>query len=149
MPGNDSLPPCAALPHTSLPELTAQPRPRPSLSPDDMNCLESEFDLGGCLLSVHDSTEAVAWIEHNWENPLLASIRVRGCYGPLAFMLFPITPALALFGSYKDPAVSDSAELLAKISGFPVVIRPLSDIPVALLYVVWFPQPDSGLICSP
>ncbi|KAJ7253242.1 hypothetical protein C8J57DRAFT_1722591 [Mycena rebaudengoi] len=48
-------------------------------------------------------------------------------------MLFPTTPAMALFGSRKDPLVLGSAESLAKTSGFPVVIRPPNDIPITLV----------------
>ncbi|KAF8190606.1 hypothetical protein K438DRAFT_1970906 [Mycena galopus ATCC 62051] len=44
-------------------------------------------------------------------------------------MLSPEEPALAIFGSYKDLTVIDTAQSLADLSGFPVVIRPLEDNP--------------------
>ncbi|KAJ7463041.1 hypothetical protein FB451DRAFT_469020 [Mycena latifolia] len=108
------------------------PQIRPSLSPDDMRCLEAKFEMGGSLISIHDPTEAATWIETNWGNPLVESIQNCGCHGPIAFMLFPTTPALALFGLCDDPLLVNSAEELAELSGFPVVMRPSSDIPTGL-----------------
>jgi hypothetical protein len=85
--------------------------------------------IGGCLISVHEPAEAVAWIEDNWDSPLLASICNDGCAGPLAWMLSPFEPALAIFGWNDSPVVVDMAQKLAEVSGLPVVIRPPGDNP--------------------
>lgn len=78
-------------------------------------------------MSIQEPAEAASWIEDNWDNPLLTSIRASGCGGPFACMLSPDTPAFALFGSYNDPVVVDMAESLADSSRFPVTIRATSD----------------------
>ncbi|KAJ7872402.1 hypothetical protein B0H13DRAFT_1028668 [Mycena leptocephala] len=48
-------------------------------------------------------------------------------------MLSPTEPALAIFGHYDNPVVVNIAESLAGLSGFPVLIRPLSDNPALTL----------------
>jgi hypothetical protein len=95
--------------------------------------LTSDLGIGGCSISVHEPVAAVAWIENNWDHSLLSSFQNNNCDGPLPMMLFPTRPALALFGSYHDPFVTDAAQSLAKLSGFPVVIRPSSDNPIRTL----------------
>ncbi|KAF7358454.1 hypothetical protein MVEN_00895900 [Mycena venus] len=115
-------------PHGDAPETPAHP-----FTPKDMAWIETEFGSGGCLLSIHDSTEAASWIEDNWETPLLTSVRNSGCGGPFAWMLSPIEPALAIFGCCDDPLVVNMAQSLADLSAFPVVIRAASDNPALTL----------------
>ncbi|KAJ7136621.1 hypothetical protein C8R44DRAFT_360459 [Mycena epipterygia] len=103
------------------------------LSIDDISCLEANLGMGGCLISVHEPVAAARWIENNWGDPLLTSLQESGCCGPVAFMLLPTKPALALFGVYDDPFVASAAESLAELSGFPVVIRPIGDNPIRTL----------------
>ncbi|KAJ7630140.1 hypothetical protein B0H17DRAFT_541970 [Mycena rosella] len=101
-----------------------------SLNPED---LIGDHGIEGCSVSVHEPVAAIAWIENNWEHPLLNSFQDKSCGGPLALMLSPQKPALALFGPYNDPSIATSAQSLAKLSGFPVVIRPLDENPVGTL----------------
>jgi hypothetical protein len=92
--------------------------------------------IDGCLMSIHEPAEAASWIEENWDNPFFASIQNSGCGGPFACMLSPTEPALAIFGCYDNPVVVNTAESLAGLSGFPVLIRPLSDNPALNLLCV-------------
>ncbi|KAJ6550840.1 hypothetical protein DFH09DRAFT_606835 [Mycena vulgaris] len=99
----------------------------------DSTILTSDPGIGGCSISVHEPVEAVTWIENNWEHPLVTSVQENGCGGPFALMLLPTKPALALFGSYDDPFVTNAAQSLATLSRFPVMIRPSSDNPMNTL----------------
>jgi hypothetical protein len=57
-------------------------------------------------------------------------MRSRGLGGPIAAMLCPDAQALVIFGSILDGWVLKAGKLLANDSGFPVMIRPLTDNPV-------------------
>ncbi|KAF8175435.1 hypothetical protein K438DRAFT_1771058 [Mycena galopus ATCC 62051] len=109
------------------------PQSTSSLSHDDMSKLKAKFEDGGSVGSIDNPAAAVAWIENNWEDPLLLSIQKKGYDGPFAQMLFLGKPALALFGPRTDKFLRDSAGSLTKLSGFPVVIRPSSDAPRSVL----------------
>jgi hypothetical protein len=78
-------------------------------------------------VSIHEPAEAASWMENNWDDPLLTSIRKTGCGAPFAWMLSPTEPAFAIFGHHNDPVVVQMAESLADLSGFSVVIRPPND----------------------
>ncbi|KAF8190603.1 hypothetical protein K438DRAFT_913029 [Mycena galopus ATCC 62051] len=104
-----------------------------SFTANDLACIQANLGIGGCSVSIYRPEEAMAWIEENWESPFVASVRLSGCGGPFAWMLSPEESALAIFGSYKDPTVSDMAQRLADLSRFPVVIRPLEDNPALTL----------------
>ncbi|KAJ7110803.1 hypothetical protein C8R43DRAFT_161492 [Mycena crocata] len=107
-----------------------------SLTTEDVTAIQTTLGVGGCVISVHEPSQAALWIEEHWDDPLLASIQNSGYGGPFAMMLFPTTPGLAIFGPYQHAFVVDAAESLAKSSGFPVVVRPAGDNPVkALLWV--------------
>jgi hypothetical protein len=101
-----------------------------------MDDLKAKLHKRGRVGIIHDPEKAVAWIEKNWEIPLLTSIRKHGYDGPFAQMLFMEKPALALFGSRADEFLRDSAEELGKLSKLPVVIRPSSDAPKGVLCVI-------------
>ncbi|KAJ6566209.1 hypothetical protein B0H19DRAFT_707654 [Mycena capillaripes] len=115
-------------PHDDRPETPAH-----SFTTNDLTSILDKLNIGGCLMSVHEPAEAVSWMEDNWDHPHLTSIRDNGCGGPLAWMLSPTEPALAIFGSYTEPVVVNMAQALAQSSGFPVVIRPSSDNPALTL----------------
>ncbi|KAJ6534971.1 hypothetical protein B0H19DRAFT_1271641 [Mycena capillaripes] len=108
------------------------PQTTSSLSYHELSALEARLETEGCVGSIRDPADAASWIEDNWENQLLASIRDRGYDGPLAQM-FLNQPALALFGPADNPFLAQSAESLGKLSGFPVMIRPANDSPKTLL----------------
>ncbi|KAJ7431584.1 hypothetical protein B0H11DRAFT_1941459 [Mycena galericulata] len=76
-----------------------------------ISSIQNNLRTGGCLVSIHDSIEAATWIENNWANPIVKS---SGCNGPLA-----------LFSRRNPPWPL----ALAKLSGFPVVVRPSGEIP--------------------
>ncbi|KAJ7719676.1 hypothetical protein B0H16DRAFT_1605980 [Mycena metata] len=116
-----------------------------SFTAEDLTYSQANLGVGGCLISVHEPAEAASWIEDNWDNPLLAFIRNSGCSGPFAWMLSPVQPALAIFGSFEDPIVVNMADSLAYLSGFPTVIRPLSDNP-ALTLLSRETDPQNGFI---
>jgi hypothetical protein len=104
-----------------------------SFTTNDLTYIQTNLGIGGCLMSIHEPVEAASWMEDNWDNPLLTSIRNSGCEGPLAWMLSPQEPALAIFGCYENPTVVDMAQSVADLSGFPVVIRPTCDNPALTL----------------
>ncbi|KAJ7614929.1 hypothetical protein FB45DRAFT_1035728 [Roridomyces roridus] len=99
-----------------------------SFTTEDQCFVKSNSAQATFLVSAHEPADAAEWIEHNWDGSVLASIRGSGCYGPLACMLSPQEPALALFG-WNDPRITAMAQELAEVSGFPVMIRPPSDNP--------------------
>ncbi|KAJ7127911.1 hypothetical protein C8R44DRAFT_779029 [Mycena epipterygia] len=119
-----------------------------ALSTSDILCLQANLGMGGCVVSVHEPIEAAAWIENNWEDPLLASIQDSGCCGPVPFMLFPTKPALAIFGGAGDPFLKSAAESLAKLSGFHVVIQPAGENPMGTSCVLQFPSSANNLCYS-
>jgi hypothetical protein len=105
---------------------------------DDLNYVQANMGIGGCLMSIHEPAKAASWIEDNWDNSFLASIQNSDCGGPFACMLSPTEPALAIFGHYDNPVVVNIAESLAGLSGFPVVVRPPNDNPALTLLCVEF-----------
>ncbi|KAJ7835962.1 hypothetical protein B0H13DRAFT_192593 [Mycena leptocephala] len=111
-----------------------------SFTPKDLTCIQANFSIGGCLMSIHEPAEAASWMEDNWDNPLLTLIRNNGCGGPFAWMLSPTKPALVIFGCHNEPIVVNMVQSLANLSGFPVVIRPSDDNPA--LTLVHDPDPN-------
>ncbi|KAJ7624361.1 hypothetical protein FB45DRAFT_1060692 [Roridomyces roridus] len=87
----------------------------------------------GSSISVHDPSAAASWIEDYWDDEILAEVRTNGCQGPVACMLSPDEPALALFlfpdASSPDDTVLDLARDLAECSGYPVMLRDAGDYP--------------------
>ncbi|KAJ7859320.1 hypothetical protein B0H14DRAFT_2746942 [Mycena olivaceomarginata] len=131
-------------PHDDRPET-----PVDSFTIQDSAFIQANLGAEGCLVSVHEPTEAASWTEDNLNDPVLTSIRNSGCGGPFAWMLSPTKPALAIFGSYNEPVVVNMAQTLAHSSGFPVVIRPPSDNPALTLLTrntvpPYFRSPDTG-----
>lgn len=104
-------------------------RERNSLTIDDLQVLETNVPEGCCLVSKHLPIRALEWLMQNHDHPLMINIRQNGIGGPLPFMLFPDTEALALFGSFGESNVVETACLLAQLSKICVVIRPKDDHP--------------------
>ncbi|KAJ6624735.1 hypothetical protein B0H10DRAFT_717281 [Mycena sp. CBHHK59/15] len=98
--------------------------------PGDAELLETKFPEGGVIVSVHIPTQAEAWLEAHYDDPLLESIRSRGLGGPVAAMLSPDVPTLAIFGSILDDWVLEIAKTLSDVAGFAVMVRPLVDNPI-------------------
>ncbi|KAJ7450335.1 hypothetical protein B0H11DRAFT_323056 [Mycena galericulata] len=86
---------------------------------------------GGTMTSIHSPDDATAWVESHYDHQLLVSMRSSGLGGPIATMLSPNIPALAVFGDIGDSAVLKAAKLLSNLSQFMVMIRPLADDPIA------------------
>ena len=82
------------------------------------------------MLSVHDSNLADDWLERNYEHQSLVNLRTNEVGGPIPAMLSVHTPALTIFGS-MSPYIMEVAEELAKLSNFPVIIRPATEDPSA------------------
>ncbi|KAJ7262109.1 hypothetical protein C8J57DRAFT_462204 [Mycena rebaudengoi] len=101
-----------------------------ALPQEDLQNLENQFRNGGTVISVHYPRSAVLWIETHYSHRLITSIRSHGLGGPIASMLSPETQALNIFGSILDSWVLRAAKLLADLSKFAVIIRPLTHNPV-------------------
>ena len=99
------------------------------LTRDDFIQLDSQRE-GGCVLSVHDSCLADSWLNDNYELECLENLRMKGIGGPVASMLSINVPALTIFGPMSQGIIK-IAEELARISGFPVMIRPATEDPSA------------------
>lgn len=69
-----------------------------TLSPDDLTCLEAQWD-GGCVLSAHDSDYADAWIDANYDQKCIVALCENSIGGPIASMLSVESAALAIFGT--------------------------------------------------
>ncbi|KAJ7508326.1 hypothetical protein B0H11DRAFT_1964373 [Mycena galericulata] len=108
----------------------AHPSDRPAILPEDIHMAEAKFPDGGRFFSVHSPDDAILWVEGHYDHTLLASMRTHGLGGPIAAMLSPEVPSLVIFGSILDAWVIEAAELLADLSNFMVMIRPLTDDPV-------------------
>lgn len=70
-------------------------------------------------------------METHYTDSLLKSLRSRGVDGPIAAMLSSDESCLVLFGSIHDGWILKAAQVLADISGFSVMIRPLQDSPIS------------------
>lgn len=103
------------------------------LPAEDIAALEDGLPTGSCFISVHKPAVAEAWVERNYDSSLLKTIRDADIGGPLAVLLYPHTPAVAIFGSYEDMSVQHLAQCLAEASSLPVMIRPVLDNPVPKL----------------
>ncbi|KAJ7622322.1 hypothetical protein FB45DRAFT_124215 [Roridomyces roridus] len=101
----------------------------------DLEVLGAKLPSGGCLLTIHDPVDASAWIDSNFNHQsLLDPLRERGLSGPVAAMLDAYTQCLIFFRSLEaeeDSSVVACAEEVANYSGFPVVIRPDVEDPLA------------------
>jgi hypothetical protein len=100
--------------------------------------------MGGCILSVHDSSLADNWLNRYYEHEFLVNLRANEIGGPIASMLSVDVPALSIFAS-MSPQVIEMAGELAQLSGFPVVIKPVTEDPS-----VYFKQVQQEIFnCSP
>jgi hypothetical protein len=77
---------------------------------------------------VHDSDLADAWITENYNNEMLVLLHETDIGGPIASMLSVYSVALAIFGT-MSASLLDIANMLAELSGFPVIVRPLEEDP--------------------
>ncbi|KIM88029.1 hypothetical protein PILCRDRAFT_269116 [Piloderma croceum F 1598] len=106
----------------------------PSVSPplisDDIARLQGQWD-GGCIFSVHDSSLADDWLHDHYEHECLVNLRANKIGGPIPSMFSVDAQALSIFGS-MSPKIIEMARELAKLSGFPVMIRPVAEYPSAL-----------------
>ncbi|KAJ7478596.1 hypothetical protein B0H11DRAFT_2281000, partial [Mycena galericulata] len=101
--------------------------PTPSAGLDE---LPTYLPNGGSILSVHQPTTTLAWLEENYDHPMLKSIRKSRTFsGPLAMMLFTDKPALALFGP-STPSRARLAQKLANKCKAPVIARSSEDDPM-------------------
>ncbi|KAJ6577891.1 hypothetical protein B0H19DRAFT_1370951 [Mycena capillaripes] len=99
---------------------------RTAVTSEDIQVIENSSTEGGLVVSAHRPIKAEAWVENHYNDPVFTGIK-----GPIATMLSPAEPALAIFGSFLDDRVLSFARTLAEISGFPVMIRPIDDDPVS------------------
>ena len=79
-------------------------------------------------MSVHDSDLADIWIDENYDHEVLILLREKKICGPIASLLSVGSPALTIFGVMSIYLIR-TAEVLATISGFPVIVRPLDEDP--------------------
>lgn len=83
-------------------------------------------------MSAHRPIQAEGWVEDHYDDRVFQTARSIGLGGPIATMLSPGVPALAIFGSILDDRVLSFAKTLTDVSGFAVMIRPVGDNPVPL-----------------
>ncbi|KAJ6624741.1 hypothetical protein B0H10DRAFT_1943032 [Mycena sp. CBHHK59/15] len=103
-----------------------------SIRLEDIATLQNRLTDGGALFSLHSPNDAVTWVEAHYDDLLLSSMRSHGLGGPIAAMVSPDEPALAIFGSILDSWALKAAKQLSKLSNFTVMIRPLAEDPVTL-----------------
>ncbi|KAJ7628763.1 hypothetical protein FB45DRAFT_919186 [Roridomyces roridus] len=101
-----------------------------AICPDDASYLQNHVQSGGNACSIHRSIHAEDWIEKHFDSGLLDSIRDAGLGGPIATMVSPEMPGLAVFGTVLDQETLQLAQTLADSSNFPVMVRPVEDDPV-------------------
>ncbi|KAF8132185.1 hypothetical protein K438DRAFT_1947941 [Mycena galopus ATCC 62051] len=101
------------------------------ITPDDVEVIESCFEDGGLIVSLHRPLRAETWVEDHYDDGIFQIARTSGLGGPVATMLSPGLPALVIFGSILDDRVLDLAKTLAEVSGFAVMVRPVSEDPVS------------------
>ncbi|KAJ7157570.1 hypothetical protein C8R43DRAFT_1234499 [Mycena crocata] len=142
---NDVCPPPMApliiFPSKHVSEECSQP-----VRPGDLELLENGLLAGGCLVTIHDPTEAISWLDANFKNPLLCSLRERGVAGPFPVMLSTSIQGLAIFGSLTKLSLTHDAEALAKLSNFAVIVRPESDHPIPKFARSKSPEEATGSI---
>lgn len=80
------------------------------------------------MLSMHDSDCVDAWIDANYDQKCVVTLRENNIGGPIASMLSVKLAALAIFGKISASLIQ-MAEELAEVSGFPVMIRPFREDP--------------------
>ncbi|KIM86307.1 hypothetical protein PILCRDRAFT_4817, partial [Piloderma croceum F 1598] len=114
---------------TVWPKKGVVPSISPVLGSDDFVRLQSRWE-GGCILSVHDSGLADDWLNHYYEHECLVNLRANKIGGPIPSMLSVDVPALTVFGA-MSPEIIEMAGELTKLSGFPVMIRPVTEDPSA------------------
>ncbi|KAJ7188955.1 hypothetical protein C8R46DRAFT_1056260 [Mycena filopes] len=97
------------------------PDPTPSAGLDE---LPKHLPAGGSIVSVHQPTESLAWLEENYDtHHLVKSIRKK-FGGPVAAMVSPDEPGLTIFGPHTESTMAQLAQQLANESQFPVMSRP-------------------------
>ncbi|KAJ6564298.1 hypothetical protein B0H19DRAFT_1285671 [Mycena capillaripes] len=101
-----------------------------AVQPEEFKILETDTPDTGRPSSVYTPDHAILWVEAHYDDPLLQTMRTRGLGGPIAGMLSPDAPTLVIFGSILDGWAQKAAKLLASLSGFIVMIRPIPDDPV-------------------
>ncbi|KAJ7645901.1 hypothetical protein DFH06DRAFT_1210652 [Mycena polygramma] len=94
--------------------------PQPSAGVEEF---EKRYLHGGSILEIYQPTTSLAWLEENYDHPIVKLIRKK-YGGPLAEMLFPDTPALTIFGPHNEEKMARCAQRLADESRFPVISRP-------------------------
>ncbi|KAJ7443902.1 hypothetical protein B0H11DRAFT_452370 [Mycena galericulata] len=101
-----------------------------AIRPQDIYSLKNHAANGGNFCSTHRSVDAEYWVEQHHDSVLLKSMRSVGLGGPLATMVSPEMPALAIFGSILDDRVLELAQTLSDVSTFAVMVRPIEGNPV-------------------
>ncbi|KAJ7171634.1 hypothetical protein C8R43DRAFT_20638 [Mycena crocata] len=124
-----------------MPDKAFIPNDHTAVRPVDVKFLQTHVTDGGTTSSVHASFHAVNWVEEHYDTPLFKSFRSVGLGGPIATMLTPDLPALAIFGSILDDQVVELAKMLCDTSKFAVMIRPVTDDPLVTFGKV---QPDTA-----
>ena len=98
---------------------------------------EVHHELGDVfLLSIYDSFPAADWIEEHYDDVTLTNLRAKGYCGPMAILLSPQKPAIAMFGDLTKDIVAH-LQALADVAHFPVLLLPLSHDPTScVMYVL-------------
>ncbi|KAJ7121090.1 hypothetical protein C8R44DRAFT_736776 [Mycena epipterygia] len=116
---------------TYMPDQLPRSNDPTAVRPGDVDILQKHVPEGGSTFSIHRSVRAEDWVERHHDTTLLKSMRSVGLGGPIATMMYPDVPALAIFGSVLDDRVLQLAKALSDVSEFVVMIRPVEDDPLA------------------
>ena len=79
-------------------------------------------------ISVHDSSLADDWLDYHYKHKCLVNLHKNEIGGLIPSMLSLDALALMIFGSMSLQIIKMVDEL-AKLSGFPVKIRPVTEDP--------------------
>ncbi|KAF7342180.1 hypothetical protein MVEN_01805800 [Mycena venus] len=110
----------------SVPETGSTPEPSAGLEE-----FKRQNPNGGATFSVHQPTKSLAWLEKNYDLPLLEDMRKEGIFsGPIPMQLFPEISALVIFGPHREPNAAKLAQALANESLLPVITRATTDDPM-------------------
>ncbi|KAJ7157798.1 hypothetical protein C8R46DRAFT_417217 [Mycena filopes] len=107
------------------------PRSTPSSGLDE---LPKYLSTGGSIVSVHQPTEALAWLEANYDTHRLVRFIRKKFRCPVAALIFPDEPGLTIFGPHSEPIMARLAQKLANASQFPVMSRPAAANPALTFY---------------
>ncbi|KAJ7061400.1 hypothetical protein C8F01DRAFT_1253045 [Mycena amicta] len=98
----------------------------------DVLAWDEHLPQGGTLISFHTPTSVAEWLATGAQDKFfaLAELPPNGMAGPFPYQLSPTEEALLLFALPSDSLVS-AMHAVADATGFPVILRPPTENPLA------------------